>query len=106
MGSSYQIAVVNWPNINDDCTNLQPYSTICLGDTGEDCQTTYVVKLGDTCDIVSNCAGVNNTILYLNNPQIDQGCSNLYVGEVSYFSSPVFELVDECVDRCFVLHLL
>ncbi|KAL4068836.1 carbohydrate-binding module family 50 protein [Scleroderma yunnanense] len=80
--STYQLAVANWPSINDDCTNLQPNSTICLGDVGEDCQTTYVVKQGDTCDDISAAAAINETILVLNNPQIDAGCSNLYVGEV------------------------
>lgn len=92
--SRYQLAVANWPTINDDCTNLQPNSTICLGDVGEDCQTTYVVKLGDTCDGVSYAAGINDTILVLNNPQIDQGCSNLYVGEVGRLLSLGIECVD------------
>ena len=92
--SRYQLAVANWPTINDDCTNLQPNSTICLGDVGEDCQTTYVVKLGDTCDGVSYAAGINDTILVLNNPQIDQGCSNLYVGEVGCLLSLGIERVD------------
>ncbi|KAG6328517.1 hypothetical protein ID866_10572 [Astraeus odoratus] len=87
--STYQLAVVNYPNIDPGCTNLVPGSTICLGNEGEDCQTTYVVQLGDTCDGVSSMAYVNNTILYLNNPQINADCSNLYVGEVLCTASTV-----------------
>ncbi len=80
---SFQLATVNKGKINDQCTDLQPGATLCLGNTGEDCTETYVVKLGDTCDGVSGASGLNNTILYHNNPQIDQGCTNIYVGEVS-----------------------
>ncbi|KAI6023406.1 hypothetical protein EDC04DRAFT_2869562 [Pisolithus marmoratus] len=80
--STYQVAVVNYGNIDPDCDNLMPGETICLGFAGEDCQTTYVVQLGDTCDDISAAYGVNTTILYMNNPQINEDCSNIYVGEV------------------------
>ena len=74
--------VVNYPNINAECTNLQPGAQLCLGYAGQDCQNTYVVQLGDTCDQVSSNHGINNTILYANNPQIDSECHNIYVDEV------------------------
>lgn len=79
--STYQLATIN-PSINPSCSNLTPGSTICLGYQGEDCTTTYVVKSGDTCDEVSSVAGINSTILWANNPQIDSQCSNIYIGEV------------------------
>jgi len=79
---SFQLAAVNSGLINSKCTNLVPNSELCLGNTGEDCQTTYVVKSGDTCGAIASGAGTNSTILFLNNPQIDEKCENIYVGEV------------------------
>jgi hypothetical protein len=38
--------------------------------------------------MISAAAGINNTILYANNPQINEDCSNIYIGEVpQYFSA-------------------
>jgi hypothetical protein len=47
-----------------------------------DLTSSLVVKSGDTCDEVSSVAGINSTILWANNPQIDSQCSNIYIGEV------------------------
>ena len=56
-------------------------------DDGTDCKDTYVVIPDDTCDGVASTFGINTTMLYTNNPQLDeQSCGNMYVGEVSYFS--------------------
>lgn len=79
--STYQLSVVN-PGINEDCTNLTPGSELCLGYKGEDCTSTYVVVAGNTCDGIAATHNMNTTILYSNNPQIDDECSNIYVGEV------------------------
>lgn len=80
--ASYQLAVVNNGVINSQCTNLVPGNSICLGFPGEDCSTTHVVSAGDTCDTVETAANINSTILSMNNPQIDQACDNIYIGEV------------------------
>jgi len=79
--STYQLAVLN-PVINPSCTNLSPGQTLCLGNTGQDCTTTYVVKPNDDCDIVASNNNINTTVLSLNNPQLNADCSNLYIGEV------------------------
>lgn len=79
--STYQLAVVN-PEINHDCTNLLPGQQLCLGHSGEDCTTTYVVKLNDDCNIVSSAYNINATVLSHNNPQLNADCSNMYIGEV------------------------
>ncbi|KAH9060510.1 hypothetical protein EDB87DRAFT_1561813 [Lactarius vividus] len=79
--STYQLAVVN-PEINHDCTNLLPGQKLCLGHSGKDCTTTYVVKPNDDCDIVSSAYNINATVLYHNNPQLNADCSNMYIGEV------------------------
>lgn len=79
--STYQLAVVN-PSINAACDNLQPDQTLCLGKSGEDCQTTYQIKADDTCDQITQVHAINSTILYANNPQINADCSNIYIGEV------------------------
>jgi len=80
--STYQLATVNNPTIDDACSNLAINQTICLGTTGEDCQTTYIIQPNDTCDAITTNAGINATMLYTNNPQINTDCSNIYVGEV------------------------
>jgi LysM repeat protein len=80
--STFQLAALNDGKMNDGCTNLAAGVELCLGNTGEDCTTTYTVKAGDTCNAIMNAAGVNSTVLYLNNPQIDEECTNIYVGEV------------------------
>jgi LysM repeat protein len=79
--STFQLAAVN-SGINAGCTNLEIDTVVCLGTEGEDCNTTYVVKPGDTCSAIANAVGLNVTMLALNNPQIDDECSNVYIGEV------------------------
>jgi len=80
--STYQLAVNNLNTINANCSNLQPGGTLCLGSVGADCHTTHVVVANDTCDIISSAAGINNTMLTMNNPQINADCSDIYIGEV------------------------
>jgi len=80
--STYQLAVNNIKSINSGCTNLVPGQVLCLGTSGDDCQTVDVVGASDTCDSIASAAGINTTILTLNNPQINAGCSNIYTGEV------------------------
>ena len=70
------------PGIDEACNNLQVGDSLCLGYTGQDCQTTYVVQKGDTCDQIVQIHGINSTMLYANNPQINADCTNIYVGEV------------------------
>lgn len=59
-----------------------PGEQLCLATSADDCQSTYTVQADDDCDKITKMAGVNSTILTLNNPQIDQECGNLYIGEV------------------------
>ncbi|EPQ51499.1 hypothetical protein GLOTRDRAFT_112391 [Gloeophyllum trabeum ATCC 11539] len=80
--STYQLAAVNTDKIDATCSNLNPGDTLCLGYPGEDCTTTYVVQPDDSCDAVQAAHGMNSTILLANNPQLDEACSNLYIGEV------------------------
>jgi len=80
--STYQLAVVNYGIINQECSNLYAGEHICLGHPGEDCTDTYVVEPCDTCEDISAKTGVPLDILYVNNPQIDDDCKNIYVGEV------------------------
>lgn len=87
--STYQLAVVNRDTIDSTCSNLMPGETICLGTAGEDCTTTYVVKSGDSCGNIQTQFGLNSTLLELNNPQINEDCSNIYPGEVLCVASTV-----------------
>ncbi|TFK32311.1 hypothetical protein BDQ12DRAFT_521843 [Crucibulum laeve] len=81
--STYQLAVVNQGIINSECTNLIPGNSICLGNEKEDCSTTYVIKADDSCENIASSHGLNSTILRMNNPQINDDCNNIYIGEVS-----------------------
>lgn len=80
--STYQLSTVNAANLNDACTDLQAGQVLCLGTKGQDCTITHNVVAGDTCDKIMMGAGINDTMLYTNNPQIDDYCSNIYIGEV------------------------
>ena len=80
--STYQLAALN-PEINAGCLNLKPGQTLCLAEAAqEDCQDVYVVKSADTCSGIAQSHATNSTILALNNPQINEDCSNIYIGEV------------------------
>jgi len=79
--STYQLAVANTV-INSGCTNLSPGQNLCLGSPGADCTSTYVVKPNDDCDIVASNNKINSTLLRANNPQLNGGCTNMYIGEV------------------------
>jgi len=80
--STYQLSAINVGTINASCDNLVPGTEICIGYADEDCSTTYVVRANDTCYDIATNHGTNTSLLYQNNPQIDQDCSNIYVGEV------------------------
>lgn len=70
------------PAVDNLCDNLQIGQVLCLGTDGEDCKTTHVVVSDDTCDLLTSTYGINSTLLYHNNPQLDTECDNLYIGEV------------------------
>lgn len=80
--STFQLALVNEATIDENCDNLQPNTTICLGVAGQDCTKVYTVVKNDTCDWIMQMYGIANSTLYSNNPQINGDCSNIYVGEV------------------------
>ena len=81
--TSYQLVVTNDGRIDSACSNLVQGELICLGNKGEDCSDTYVVRENDTCDRIITAHRLNSTLLYLNNPQINEACDNIYIGEVS-----------------------
>jgi hypothetical protein len=59
-----------------------PGETICLGTEGADCQTTYLVTAEDICETVVAKNNINSTMLMVNNPNINDDCTNIYPGEV------------------------
>ena len=70
------------PSVDDLCDNLEVGQNLCLGTEDEDCMNTHVVEANDTCDDLYNTYGLNATILYNNNPQLNSACDNMYIGEV------------------------
>ena len=98
---SYQLAQVNKGRIDAGCDNLKPDEVchplspvrpwhlfiltkiLCLGVEGQDCSTTYVVQLGDTCNAIIDATGVDKDTLLANNPNLNATSCFIYGGEVT-----------------------
>ena len=104
----YQLLSANQGLINPECTNLFPgevslipyfflclctitvqshlklflVQTICLGLKGQWCGPVYTVESGDTCHAIADRFHISLHALFLHNPNINAGCTNLGVGEV------------------------
>ena len=65
------------------CLGRTP-QVLCLGIVGQDCGVTHVVVPGDTCFAIANKVGITLDVLLANNPNVNDGCTNLGVGEVSF----------------------
>ncbi|TYJ54646.1 hypothetical protein B9479_004680 [Cryptococcus floricola] len=92
--STYQLALVNDAEIDENCDNLQPDQSVCLGIDGQDCTKVYTVVANDTCAWVQEMYGISNETLYSNNPQIDAACENIYIGEVLCVDTDAFAYPD------------
>ncbi|KAG8216764.1 hypothetical protein J3R82DRAFT_7008 [Butyriboletus roseoflavus] len=88
--STYQLAAVNTGIIDANCDNLQIGEIICLGLTGQDCETTYVVQSGDSCISIADMFNIPESTLLQNNPNLNQTCTNLYPQEVLCVSSTIY----------------
>ncbi|KGB78511.2 hypothetical protein CNBG_4349 [Cryptococcus deuterogattii R265] len=88
--STYQLALVNDATIDENCDNLAPDESVCLGIEGQDCTKVYTVVANDTCAWIQEMYGISNETLYANNPQIDAECENIYVGEVLCVDTDAF----------------
>jgi len=86
--STFQLAHVN-TQINSDCSNLAEGEPLCLGVTGQDCQTIHVVASGDLCTTIATGANITMSTLLSNNPNINAACTNIDVGEVLCTSSTI-----------------
>ncbi|KAK0217014.1 hypothetical protein IW262DRAFT_1438680 [Armillaria fumosa] len=87
--STYQLATINAGYIDSACSNLQIGATICLGYLNEDCSDTYVVEAEDTCEEIADGFSIDEATLYNNNPNINDKCTNIYVGEVLCVASTI-----------------
>ncbi|KAK0199893.1 hypothetical protein DFS33DRAFT_1278320 [Desarmillaria ectypa] len=87
--STYQLATINAGYIDNACSNLHIGATICLGYLNEDCSDTYVVKAKDTCEDIVAKFSIDEATLYNNNPNINDKCSNIYIGEVLCVASSI-----------------
>ncbi|KAF8556044.1 hypothetical protein OG21DRAFT_1483386 [Imleria badia] len=88
--STYQLAAVNTGIIDPNCDNLYVGEVICLGITGQDCSTTYVVQYNDTCVGIAGVHNISENTLLKNNPNLNQICTNLYPDEVLCVSSTIY----------------
>ncbi|KAG8752154.1 hypothetical protein FRC14_007289 [Serendipita sp. 396] len=87
--SSYQLAALNIDKIDALCEHMQIGESLCLGTEGEDCNQVHVVSPGDTCDKIVTTYGLNSTVLFQNNPNIDGDCDGIYNGLVLCVSKTV-----------------
>ena len=55
--------------------------SICLAIVDQDCTTTIIVKVGDTCLKIAAANNLTLIVLRMNNPQLNKAC-DIYVGEV------------------------
>ncbi|KAH7906289.1 hypothetical protein BJ138DRAFT_1071932 [Hygrophoropsis aurantiaca] len=88
--STYQLAAVNTGIIDAGCDNLAVGEPLCLGLTGQDCNTTYVIQSGDTCQTIASGAGIPVNTLLTNNPNVNPICSNIYPNEVLCTSAQIY----------------
>ncbi|KAI9567526.1 hypothetical protein HD554DRAFT_2205474 [Boletus coccyginus] len=88
--STYQLATVNAGIIDANCANLQAGEVICLGITGQDCTTTYVMQSGNTCIGIADTYKIAESTLLANNPNVNQNCTNIYPDEVLCVSSTIY----------------
>lgn len=89
--STFQLALVNEAVIAENCDNLEPDQTVCLGIKGTDCTKVYTVQPNDTCAWIEEMYGTSLDTLRSNNPQIDEECSNIYINEVLCIDTEQFE---------------
>ncbi|KAF8836213.1 hypothetical protein BDN67DRAFT_1005511 [Paxillus ammoniavirescens] len=87
---SYQLAAVNAGIIDPACQNLAIGEILCLGLTGQDCQTTYVARFGQTCVDIAGSYNISKNTLLTNNPNLGQSCTKLYADEVLCVSNTIY----------------
>ncbi|KAF8876135.1 hypothetical protein BD779DRAFT_1650928 [Infundibulicybe gibba] len=93
VGTTFDALRANNPNIDAKCSNIYPKEVLCVAKGGKkaqdqmeaqvlpECTKGYTVKSGDFCDGISATQGVSTYQLAHANPQINKGCTNLFVGE-------------------------
>ncbi|KAL6230075.1 hypothetical protein BDW75DRAFT_245169 [Aspergillus navahoensis] len=74
-----------------EATTAAPAPTNAVNGTNTYCGAWYTVVEGDQCSLVSLAHGLSLTDFYFLNPEIDQGCTNLLLGE-AYCVAPVGEI--------------
>lgn len=78
-------------SIDEACEQLQIGSELCLGFEGSDCSKIHTVVEGDTCGHLIDVYGMDDATLRQNNPQINDECTNIYIGEVLCVDTQAFE---------------
>lgn len=102
--STFQLALINTPEVNENCDNLLPDQEVCLGTAEYDCTKVYTVVENDTCEWLETMYGMTQETLHSNNPQINPDCTNIYIGQVlcvdtEKFAYPEFNVTAYDVSR-------
>ncbi|KAF9068410.1 hypothetical protein BDP27DRAFT_823732 [Rhodocollybia butyracea] len=71
------------PSVDSTCSNLFVGEQLCIppAPTPPSCQATYTVVSGDNCVAIAAKFNVSDASLLAANPQVDEFCDNLNVGE-------------------------
>lgn len=89
--STFQLSHVNPLSIDEACEQLQIGAELCLGFEGADCSKIHTVVEGDTCGHLLDVYGMDDATLRQNNPQINDECTNIYIGEVLCVDTAAYE---------------
>ncbi|KAF9021267.1 hypothetical protein BDZ89DRAFT_1138106 [Hymenopellis radicata] len=71
------------PSINSQCTNIVSGQALCVDSAINTCGSVYSIKGTEgSCTGIATSLGMEVSDLMALNPNIDSGCTNIYVGEV------------------------
>ncbi|KAF9033999.1 hypothetical protein BDZ89DRAFT_947610, partial [Hymenopellis radicata] len=80
--SRYWLGQLN-PSINSQCTNIVSGQALCIDSAINTCGSVYSIKGTEgSCTGIATSLGMEVSDLMALNPNIDSGCTNIYVGEV------------------------
>ncbi|KAG8766235.1 hypothetical protein FRC12_007006 [Ceratobasidium sp. 428] len=80
--SRYWLGVLN-PTINSACTNIQSGQALCVDSAQHNCGSVYQISGQEGgCQAIADSLKLTVANMVSLNPNINSGCTNIYVGEV------------------------
>ncbi|KAG9102293.1 hypothetical protein FS749_009633 [Ceratobasidium sp. UAMH 11750] len=79
--SGYWLGVLN-PTINSACSNIQSGQALCVDSAVHNCGSVYQITGQGGCQGIANSLKMTVANMVSLNPNINSGCTNIYVNEV------------------------